>query len=159
MTRDYEMVYVFDSALEEDQVNERLDKHHALLKSPDNPEPVRNVNHWGTRTLAYPIKKRETGYYVVADFDCEPPLLGEFERSVKLDEGIIRYLLVINEGPVPAPRPERDSDAGGPRARAATDAPEPTTAPEATAAPEAPAAPEATAAPAGKAEPAKEEAS
>jgi small subunit ribosomal protein S6 len=156
MTRDYEMVYIFDSALEEDQINERLDKHHALLKSPDNAEPIRNVNHWGTRTLAYPIKKRETGYYVVADFDCEPPLLGEFERSVKLDEGIIRYLLVINEGEVPAPRPERDSDDGGPRVRTATAAPGATAAPEAAAAPAVAAEPTA---PAATAEPAKEDAS
>ena len=110
MTRRYEMVYIFDNALGEDQIKERLDKHHALLKSPDNPEPIRDVNHWGTRTLAYPIKKRETGYYVLADFDAEASVLREFERSVKLDEGVIRYLLVINEGEVPAPRPERDSD-------------------------------------------------
>lgn len=153
MTRDYEMVYIFDSALEEDQINERLEKHHALLKSPDNAEPVRNLNHWGTRTLAYPIKKRETGYYVVADFDCEPPLLGEFERSVKLDESIIRYLLVINEGELPKPRPERDSDEGH-RARAAATAPETDAAPEGTPAPASTTEP---AAPAATAEPAKEE--
>lgn len=102
MTRGYEVVYIFDSALDETQVDEHLKRFHALLINDDNPDPVKNVNHWGKRTLAYPIKRREIGYYVVAQLATDPTLLGEFERLVKLEEEVLRYQLVLNEGEVPA---------------------------------------------------------
>ena len=116
MSRRYEVVYIFDSALEEAQVNERLERFHALLKSPTTPEPITSSNHWGKRSLAYPVKGKEIGYYVVVQFQSEPPLLPEFERAIKLDDGVVRYLVVLNEGE--APRPVRvstpdDDDEGG----------------------------------------------
>ena len=46
MTRDYEVVYVFDSTLEEAQVTERLERFHALLASAESPEPVTATSHW-----------------------------------------------------------------------------------------------------------------
>jgi len=114
MSRKYEIVYIFDSALEEPQVNERLTRFHELLKSADHPEPITDISRWGKRTLAYPIKNREQGNYVVAQFETEQRLLDEFERALKLDEGVLRYLVVINEGlatvPTTADRIERDSD-------------------------------------------------
>ncbi len=98
MQRKYEIVYIFDSALEEPEVNERLDRFHDLLKSPDNAEPITGIAHWGKRTLAYPIKNKEIGYYVVAQFEADTTLLSEFERIIKLDDTVLRYLVVINEG-------------------------------------------------------------
>ncbi len=105
MTRQYELVYIFDSALEEAQVNERLERFHSLIKSPEAPEPVTAVSHWGKRTLAYAVKRKEVGYYVVVQFETRPDLLGELERAIKLDDTVLRYLLVLNEGlpPVAAP--------------------------------------------------------
>src|SRR5437773_549859 len=103
MTRRYETVYIFDSALEEPAITERLDKFHALL-TKDGKGSVTNVAHWGKRTLAFPIKKRDSGHYVVAQFETAADLLPEYERAVKLDEGVLRYLVVVSEG-LPA-RPE-----------------------------------------------------
>ncbi len=59
---------------------------------------VAAVDHWGTRQLAYPIDKKKTGYYVVAQINGEPAALPEFERDLKLDETLLRYLVVLNEG-------------------------------------------------------------
>ena len=101
MTRPYELVYIFDSTLEEAQVNERLETFHSLLKTSEVPEPTVAASHWGRRTLAYPINGKETGYYVVEQFDTDPVLLGELERAIKLDETVLRYLLVLNEGLAP----------------------------------------------------------
>ncbi|MGD2135198.1 MAG: 30S ribosomal protein S6 [Gemmatimonadales bacterium] len=101
MTREYELVYIFDSALEEAQVTEHLDRFHALLQTPDNPEPVSAAAHWGKRTLAYPIRGKEVGYYVVVQFAADPSLLPELERRLKLEENVLRYLLVLNEGLAP----------------------------------------------------------
>ncbi len=102
MTRGYEVVYIFDSTLDETGVDEHLKRFHALLINDDNPDPVKNINHWGKRTLAYPIRGRMIGYYVVVQFATDPTLLGEFERLVKLEEMVLRYQLVLNEGEVPA---------------------------------------------------------
>jgi small subunit ribosomal protein S6 len=98
MSQKYEIVYIFDSALEETEINERLDRFHGLLKTSEFPTPITDTSHWGKRTLAYPIKKKEQGYYVVAQFETEQKTLAEFERAIKLDDRVLRHLIVINEG-------------------------------------------------------------
>ena len=98
MQREYELVYIFDSTLEEPQVKEHLERFHDLLKTPDSPTPITTENHWGKRTLAYQIRGKDVGYYVVVHFTADPSLLGELERAIKLDEAVIRYLIVLNEG-------------------------------------------------------------
>ena len=114
MTRRYEIVYIFDSAQDESQINESLDRHHALLKPEGESEFLLETNHWGKRTLAYPIGNSEVGHYVVVNLKTDGAKLQEFERAVKLDESIIRYLVVLNEGemPVPIEHPDdrKDSD-------------------------------------------------
>lgn len=105
MTRRYETVYIFDSALEEPAITEKLERFHALL-TKDGKGSIVGANHWGKRTLAYPIKKKETGYYVVAQFDTSGELLPEFERAVKLDDAVLRYLVVLNEGEPSIQAPE-----------------------------------------------------
>lgn len=101
MAHQYEVVYIFDSTLEEPAINEKLDRFHALIQQPGGAAP--EVSHWGKRTLAYPIKKRETGYYVVSKFEAAGTALPEFERAIKLDDGVIRFLVVVNDGAQPVP--------------------------------------------------------
>jgi small subunit ribosomal protein S6 len=108
MTRPYEVVYIFDSAIEETAINEKLERFHNLIKQEGAAAP--EMNHWGKRTLAYPIKKHETGYYVVVKLETEPTALPEFERAIKLDEGVLRHLVVANEGAQPVPVTERKSE-------------------------------------------------
>jgi len=111
MIRHYETVYIFDSALEEAQVNEHLEKFHALLATPEQPAPITSVNHWGKRQLAYAIKGKEIGYYVVTQFESTGVALPEYERAIKLDDTVLRHLLVLNEGEAPrAPRAVSDDD-------------------------------------------------
>jgi small subunit ribosomal protein S6 len=97
MARQYETVYIFDPALEEPAITEKLEKFHALL-TKDGAGTITNVAHWGKRTLAYPIKKRDAGYYVVAQFEAAAAALPEYQRAVKLDEGVLRFLTVVSEG-------------------------------------------------------------
>lgn len=116
MTRKYEIVYIFDSALEEAQISESLDTVHALLKTDDSGDPITDINHWGKRTLAYPISGHEVGYYVVVQFNSDPSLLPEYERALKLNSSVIRYLIVLNEGAKPVPEPtSRSEDEGSPK--------------------------------------------
>lgn len=109
--RDYEIVYIFDSALAEEGINEKLERYHALLTGGE----VTAVDHWGRRQLAYPIGKKAAGYYVVAQFKADTDSLPEFERLLKLDDDLIRHLIVLNEGQPTAPmsvatREPRDED-------------------------------------------------
>lgn len=99
MPRPYEAVYVFDSTLEDAAVTEKLDRFHQLLGTSGEMK----VDHWGRRQLAYPIGPRENGYYVVARFNADPKTLPEYERALKLDEGIVRYLVTLHEHEVGAP--------------------------------------------------------
>ena len=99
MSRAYEAVYIFDSTLEDTAINEKADKFHGLLGNPGDLK----VDHWGRRQLAYPIGRRENGYYIVARFTAEPAALPEYERALKLDEGVVRYLVTLHEHEVGAP--------------------------------------------------------
>ena len=91
-----EVVYILDPALEESAVTAKLDQLHQLATSKGGE--VSAVDHWGTRQLTYPINKLSRGYYVAAQLTAVPEALPEYERMLKLDDEIIRYLLVINEG-------------------------------------------------------------
>ena len=99
MPRPYEAVYVFDSTLEDTAVTEKVDHFHQLLGTSGEVK----VDHWGRRQLAYPIGTRENGYYVVARFEAEPAGIPEYERALKLDDGVVRYLLTLFEHEVGAP--------------------------------------------------------
>jgi small subunit ribosomal protein S6 len=111
--RDYEAVYIFDSSLEEPQINEKLDRYHELVAGEKRGE-VGAVDQWGRRELSYPIEDQTSGYYVVTHFSTSADLLPEYERALQLDEQLLRYLIVVNEGNLqtsPAPMVEdRDDD-------------------------------------------------
>lgn len=95
--KDYEVVYIFDSTLTEDQVEEKLDRYHELLTGGDRGE-ITAVDRWGKRQLAYPIRKKANGYYAVVQFRGAPDALPEFERTLRLDDELLRYIIVLNEG-------------------------------------------------------------
>jgi small subunit ribosomal protein S6 len=92
----YEVVYILDPSLDESAADAKLEKFHALATAHGGE--VSAVDHWGNRQLAYPIQKQSTGYYVVAQFTAAADALPEFERLLKLDPEVMRYLLVLNEG-------------------------------------------------------------
>ena len=114
--RDYETVYIFNTQVPEEAVNEKLDRFHALLTQ--GGAEVTAVDHWGRRQLTYPISKQSAGYYVVAQFKSPGEALPEYERLLKLDEDVLRYLVVLHEGEPTAPmsiatRSPREDDEDG----------------------------------------------
>jgi small subunit ribosomal protein S6 len=99
-TRRYEVVYIFDSALEDAAIVEKLDKLQGLLELATPAE----IEHWGRRALAYKIGRHENGYYVISRFETAPRVLPEFERALKLDDGVVRYLVSLHEHDLGAPK-------------------------------------------------------
>jgi small subunit ribosomal protein S6 len=103
MPRPYEVVYIFDSSLEDSVIADKLTKFHAMLGGNGAPPADLHVDVWGRRQLAYTIGPRETGYYAVARFGTEADTLPEFERALRLDDGVVRYLISLHEHEVGAP--------------------------------------------------------
>ena len=113
----YEVVYIFDTAVGEDKIQEKLSRFHELLTGPGQGE-ITATDVWGRRQLAFPIKKKNSGTYVVVQFRTAEDALPEFERLLKLDEELLRYLVVQHQGEPTAPmsiatrEPRRDEDDG-----------------------------------------------
>lgn len=117
MSREYEAVYIFDSTLDDAAIAEKLDRFHGLLGL--KAEQIQ-ISHWGRRQLAYRIGIKENGYYVVERFSVESDVLPEYERALKLDDGIIRYLITLHEHELGAP-PISDEELAAAAARGGDD--------------------------------------
>ena len=85
-----------------------LEKHGAT---------VRAARRWDERKLAYPIKHRMRGTYVLAYYDLETDTIDSLRHDLELSETVLRYLLVRAEE-VPADEIEKAAaeGAGGLRA-------------------------------------------
>jgi small subunit ribosomal protein S6 len=53
---------------------------------------VTKIDNWGKRRLAYDIRKQREGTYAVFDVSAEPTMLKEFERQVRLNENVLRFV-------------------------------------------------------------------
>ena len=88
----YESMFVVDVTGGEDAVKASVEKFVGLISN--NAETVYEVNEWGKRRLAYPINDKPEGYYVVVTFKGQPDFPAEFERLCKIDENILRSMVV-----------------------------------------------------------------
>jgi len=66
---------------------------------------VDNVDAWGRRRLAYPVGRYRDGIYILSRLSLPPNAAVDIERALKLNESVIRHLLVRSEGLTPAPAP------------------------------------------------------
>jgi small subunit ribosomal protein S6 len=111
--RNYEIVYIFRSSFTPEEIDAKLERYHAPIAGADGGQ-ITAVEQWGKRQLAYPIDKEPNGFYVVAQFTSDPSGLSELERILKLEDDLLRYLIVLSEGELPIPpsmREERDAAA------------------------------------------------
>ena len=53
---------------------------------------VTKVDYWGKRRLAYDIRKQREGTYAVFEVSAEPSMVKEFERQVRLNENVLRFV-------------------------------------------------------------------
>jgi small subunit ribosomal protein S6 len=53
---------------------------------------VKAVDNWGKRRLAYDIRKQREGTYAVYEVSAEPAMIKEFERQLRLNENVLRFL-------------------------------------------------------------------
>jgi small subunit ribosomal protein S6 len=53
---------------------------------------VAKVDNWGKRRLAYDIRKQREGTYAIFEVSAEPSMVKEFERQVRLNENVLRFV-------------------------------------------------------------------
>ncbi len=100
MSRDYELALIVDSQLPEGGVEETIKRYEDFLTGQD--ATVVNVDRWGMRKLAYEIRKHQQAVYTFVQFQAEPGMLPELDRACKLDESVLRHMVVLVEAPAPA---------------------------------------------------------
>lgn len=91
-TVDYEVTYIVRPNLEETDLDQRVDAIAEQLKG--NGAEVGEIEKMGKRRLAYEIDDTREGYYVVMKFKSEPTAAKELERQMRLNEDVMRHLLI-----------------------------------------------------------------
>jgi small subunit ribosomal protein S6 len=104
--RTYELVIVFDSSLEIEQIETDLKKLQDIITR--DAGFVRVWERWGKRRLAYEIQRRQYGYYTLVVFDVEAELVNELDRSIRLTPAIIRHMITVVD-PKRAPEVNEES--------------------------------------------------
>ena len=90
--RDYELVVIINPSVADDEVPATVEKTSQYIT--ERGGSVTEVNQWGRKKLAYPIKEFTEGNYVLTQFSMDPGLTTDLEASLELSEDILRYLLV-----------------------------------------------------------------
>lgn len=90
--RDYELVLIVSPQVGDEDIDNVVQRVSQIIANNDGE--VTEVNPWGRRRLAYPISNFRDGYYVATKLRLNPSAAAEVERSLKLTEEIIRYLLI-----------------------------------------------------------------
>ena len=92
--RDYELLFVLDPGLDEEQKASLIEKVKDVINAGGEAgEP----DVWGDRRLAYNIGKKNTGYYVVVPFKAEADLPKELDRRLKINESVMRHIIVCQD--------------------------------------------------------------
>jgi small subunit ribosomal protein S6 len=55
---------------------------------------VAEVDNWGMRDLAYPVRKQMRGYYTRLEYQAPPALVAELERNIRISDGIFKFVTV-----------------------------------------------------------------
>ena len=88
----YESVLIARQDLGASQVNTLVDELKNVI-SAQGGEVVR-VDNWGLKNLAYRIKKNRKGHYVLMNISAPASAVAEYERVMRVNEDIIRYMTV-----------------------------------------------------------------
>lgn len=90
--RKYEVMYIIKSSVEDD-------KRAALIETLSNiitneGGKIIKTDEWGMRDFAYEIDDMTKGYYVVTTFESENDGLKEFDRLMRINPSIVRFMIV-----------------------------------------------------------------
>ena len=90
--RDYELVVIISPEIADDGLDSIMDNISRLITQ--DVGTVDEVDRWGKRKLAYPIKHFLEGSYVLVRCKMKPASGKELEASLRISEEVLRHLLV-----------------------------------------------------------------
>ena len=88
----YETTFIVNAGLDDPQIGTVVDKVKDLIVK--NGGEIMELAKWGRKRFAYPIRKKNNGFYVVCEFKAPGELVARLERHFTLDENIIRFLVI-----------------------------------------------------------------
>jgi len=88
----YESVLIARQDLGASQVNSIVEDLSNVI-AKEGGEVVR-VDNWGLKNLAYRIKKNRKGHYVILNIAAPASAIAEYERVMRVNEDIIRYMTI-----------------------------------------------------------------
>lgn len=90
--RPYETMIIFDPEADEAAVTSVIDRGLELVRA--NGGVPGTVDRWGKRTLAYEVRKKREGYYVLVEFTAEPKASAELDRHLTLSDEVMRHKII-----------------------------------------------------------------
>lgn len=92
----YELAVVVNAKLADDARAETFDKVKGLIERFGGQ--ITGVDEWGRKKLAYEIDKMTEGFYSFIHFESESTAPAEIEKRIRIMDGVIRYLIVKDDG-------------------------------------------------------------
>jgi small subunit ribosomal protein S6 len=93
--RRYETTYIIDGNLEQDKVDEISKRVLEIIANAGGK--LIEEKSWGKRRLAYEIKKRQYGHYIILNYEAPSSLVEELERFFRINQFILRYLSIYQD--------------------------------------------------------------
>jgi small subunit ribosomal protein S6 len=88
----YETTFIVNASLDDSQIDAIIEKVQEVITK--NNGEIMELAKWGRKRFAYPIKKKNNGFYVVCEFKSSGDLIARLERHFLLEENIIRFLII-----------------------------------------------------------------
>ena len=107
--RVYETVFILDPSLDEHTLEKEIKKVEDLITHQKGR--IIKTEKWGSRRLAYPLRKKMQGNYTLIYFEGDGNVPTELERAYKLNESCLRFLTVASEAKTEEPKMEESPDA------------------------------------------------
>src|SRR5580700_11527464 len=92
----YENVFIARQDISGTQVDALADTFAQLIAEQGGE--VKKRENWGLRNLAYRMNKNRKGHYVLFNIEAPPAAIFELERTMRINEDVIRYLTIRVEG-------------------------------------------------------------
>jgi small subunit ribosomal protein S6 len=92
MMRDYELVIIVTPEIDETATADVVDKVKSWIT--DSGGSIESFEEWGRQKLAYLIQNQKEGQYFQFNLKLEPESVVTLERNFRLQESIMRYLII-----------------------------------------------------------------
>ncbi len=96
--RRYETIVIVDPDIGEEQRTPVFDRIRELV--PQKGGLVVEFDEWGSRKMAYEVKKKKRGFYLRVDYCGSGELVNEMERQFRIDDRVLKYMTILQEDDV-----------------------------------------------------------